>query len=234
LRQGLALDSQNPFTLNNLGVAEEAAGDYESAMRYYNAAASTHWTNPVVLTPDHRWIGKSVSEMARASAKRLEKAEIDDPAKVKADMFSLRGVFAANENDWETARKDFLQAYSLDPSSAFSLNNRGYVAEMDGDLETAQFFYEKALRADDASARVGLSTERSAEGKSLLAVAQDSDSKVDAGLDKYSEERHLQTGPIQLIPRQGTQAPGAETTPQQQPSSNAAPAPQLLPAPQLQ
>jgi hypothetical protein len=32
-------------------------------------------------------------------------------------------------------------------ASAFSLNNRGYVAEMDGDLETAQFFYGKARKA---------------------------------------------------------------------------------------
>jgi Flp pilus assembly protein TadD len=234
LRQGLDLDPQNPFTLNNLGVAEEAAGDYESAMRYYSAAAGTQSMESVVLTPDHVWRGKSVSEMARSSAERLEQAEIGNPANEKAAMFSLRGVFAENENDWETARQDFLQAYALDPSSAFSLNNRGYVAEMDGDLETAQFFYEKALRADDASARVGLSTKRSAEGKSLLSVAIDSDGKVDAELDKYSEERHRQTGPVELIPRGGTPAPGSETTPEQQPSSIAPPAPPPLPAPQLQ
>lgn len=134
-------------------------------------------------------------------------------------MYSLRGVFAANENDLKTAREDFLQAFAIDPSSAFSLNNRGYVAEMDGDLETAQFFYEKALRADDAGVRVGLSTERSAEGKSLLSTATDSNGKVDAELDKYSEERRRQTGQVELIPRGGAPNPGSEMTPDERPSS---------------
>ena len=233
LQQGLALDSRNPFTLNNLGVAEEATGDYESALRYYIAAAGTHSTDPVARTPDRTWRGKSVSEMARASAERLEQAESGNHAQENAAMFNLRGVFAVNENNWEKARQDFLQAYALDPSSAFSLNNRGYVAEMDGDPETAQFFYEKALRAGDASARVGLSSDRTAEGKSLLSVATDSDGKMGAELDKYSEERHRQTGPIQLIPREGTPALGAETTPEQGPSSSAPQAAPLLSAPQL-
>src|SRR5579863_1753130 len=39
LKQTLALDPQNPFTLNNLGVASEAVGDLQGAYRYYYAAA---------------------------------------------------------------------------------------------------------------------------------------------------------------------------------------------------
>jgi Flp pilus assembly protein TadD len=35
LRQTTLLDPQNPFTLNNLGVAYEAIGDYDSALKYY-------------------------------------------------------------------------------------------------------------------------------------------------------------------------------------------------------
>jgi Flp pilus assembly protein TadD len=97
--------------------------------------------------------------------------------------FTVRGVSAANENDWLAARQDFLHAYSLDPSSAFSLNNRGYVAEMDGDLETAQFFYEKARKAGDADARLDLATQHVAEGKKLFTVATDSDHQVDGELD---------------------------------------------------
>ena len=108
---------------------------------------------------------------------------------------------AENQNDWSTAKRDFLKAYSLDPSNAFSLNNRGYVAEMDGDLESAQFFYEKALRAGGADVRVGLATENSAEGKPLFQVATESDQKVDGALDIYSRERRQQSAPVELTPR---------------------------------
>ena len=33
LRRALAIDPQNPFTLNNLGVAEEATGDLTGALQ---------------------------------------------------------------------------------------------------------------------------------------------------------------------------------------------------------
>jgi Flp pilus assembly protein TadD len=94
-----------------------------------------------------------------ASARRLEeRMKKMDSAEANAVMFTMRGVSATNQNDWPAAREDFLQAYSLDPVSAFSLNNRGYVAEMDGDLETAQFFYDKARKAGDSNIRVGLAS----------------------------------------------------------------------------
>jgi len=75
---------------------------------------------------------------------------------------------------------------------------------MDGDLETAQFYYDKAREAGDANARVGLATQRSAEGKKLFSVALDSDRQVDGELDRYSQQRRRETGPIELTPRGGT------------------------------
>ena len=121
--------------------------------------------------------------MAEASARQLEKRlQNTNPAEAQSVMFNLRGVFEANQNNWTAAKQDFLRAYSLDPSSAFSMNNRAYVAEREGDLETAQFFYEKAQRADNSYARVGLATQASAEGKNLFAVSTDSDHKVDTQL----------------------------------------------------
>jgi tetratricopeptide (TPR) repeat protein len=140
--------------------------------------------------------------MSAESARRLEeRIQKMDSAEAHAVMFTLRGVTAVNKNDWLDAREDFLQAYSLYPASAFSLNNRGYVAEMDGDLETAQFFYDKARQADDSKDLVGLASLQSAEGKSLLTVAADSNQQVDGELDIYSKDRHRQTGPIELVPR---------------------------------
>ena len=205
LRETLSLDPQNPFTLNNLGVAHEAIGDYDDALKFYGSAAEAHSAEPVVVTLDPSWRGKSVSNMAAESARRLEtRIQKMDSAEAHAVMFTLRGVSATNKNNWPEAREDFLEAYSLDPSSAFSLNNRGYVAEMDGDLESAEFFYDKARKADDSNVRVGLASLRSAEGKRLDIVAAESNQQVDGELDTYSQERRRQTEPIELTPRINT------------------------------
>jgi Flp pilus assembly protein TadD len=212
LEQALRLNPEDPFTLNNLGVADEAVGDYEGALKNYNAVAATHSAEPVVVTLDRSWRGKSVSEMAAASARRLKKRmQNTDTAVAQAAMFNLHGVYEANQNDWAAAKLDFVRAYSLDAGSAFSLNNRGYVAEHDGDPESAQFFYEKARKALDSGQRIGMATQRSAEGKQLSSVAADSNRNVDNEVDEYSRERRRETGPVELTPREN--APGGNSTP---------------------
>ena len=220
LSKALATDPQNPFTLNNLGVAHEAIGDFDNALKYYGQAAGENSSEAVVVTMNESWRGRPVSKMAAESAKRLEKRLHDmDPAEAKSVKFTMQGVSAANRNDWTQARQDFLKAYSLNPQSAFSLNNRGYVAERDGDLETAQFFYEKARKADDSGVRVGLATQHFAEGRNLVTVATDSNEKVDSALEEYSRQRRRETGPIELTPRGGT-----EPSPEKQPTPNNPPA----------
>lgn len=205
LQHALSMDPQNVFTLNNLGVAKEASGDYEGALSYYRQAALMHSSEPIVVTLKADWRGKPVSKMAAESAKRLQSrmAELDTD-EARAAVLNLRGVTAANENDWKTARQFFLKAYSLDPHSAFSLNNVGYVAERDGDLETAQFFYDRAGKADDANAKIGLATQRSVEGNHLAVVATGNDDQVQQQIDINSAARRQQKGPIELRHRDGT------------------------------
>jgi Flp pilus assembly protein TadD len=209
LKQALALDPRNPFTLNNLGVASEAVGDLEGAAKYYAAAAATDSNEPAVVTLDRAWRGRSVSSMAEASGKRVQRL-IDkaEPAEAQAVQLTVHGVYAANQNDWNTARQDFLKAYTIDPNSAFTLNNRAYIAEHDGDLETAQYFYEKAGRAADSGARVGMATRRAAQGQPLGAVASTSNDKVDTALEEYSRQRRNQRGPIELTPRNNSNPAG--------------------------
>jgi Flp pilus assembly protein TadD len=225
LDQALTLDPNNPFTLNNLGVANETVGDDSNALKYYRAAADTHSSEPVVVTEDRDWRGRSVSTMAAASAKRVEtQMQQSNADYVRSLMLNLRGVYAQNQNDWTAAKKDFLDAYSLDPTNAFSINNRGYVAEKDGDLESAKFFYEKARRSTDSSQRVGLATDGSAEGMSISAVASDSNHKVDGELAKYSSQRHRENGTIELTPRGGASDQESPETPPS-PSTQDKPAP---------
>jgi Flp pilus assembly protein TadD len=205
LQTARRLDPQNSFTLNNLGVAEEAIGDYDMALRYYHAAAVSRSTEPAVVTLTGAWRGKPVSQMAASNEARLEQRIQDlNNNQARSALLASRGVAAINRNDWSTARQDFLQAYKLNPYSAFSLNNAGYVAERDGDVETAQFFYQKAQLANDAGTPVGLATKHAAEGNPLVAVATSNDQETEGKLDQEREARHRQTGPIQLLHRDGT------------------------------
>jgi Flp pilus assembly protein TadD len=213
LEKALTLDPRNAYTLNNLGVAKEARGDYDEALKYYTSVAESHSAEPVIVTLNRAWRGKPVSEMAQDSAKKLrERMQNAATAQAQAVLLNVRGVSATNHNDWSAARQDFLKAYSLNPNSAFSLNNIGYLAERDGDLETAEFFYERARRAGDAKDKVGLATRQSAEGMRLFAVASDSDQKVDGEITQENEARRRNPGPVGLKHRDNT--PVVEPAPQ--------------------
>jgi tetratricopeptide (TPR) repeat protein len=143
--------------------------------------------------------------MAADSAKKLrERMQNAATDQARAALFAVRGVSATNQNDWVAARQDFLQSYSLDPGNAFSLNNFGYLAERDGDLETAEFFYARAQKSGGANDRVGLATRSSAEGKHLLAVAGDSDRNVGDKIVVDDQARRRQKGPIELKHRDNT------------------------------
>lgn len=206
LQLALAADPHNPFTINNLGVADESVGDLDGALKYYNQVADLHTSERVSVTSDKVWRGKSVSAMAAASAKRLNaRMALMTAAQREGLKYNERGVFEANQNQWSAARQDFLRAYQTDSSSAFSLNNRAYVAERDGDLESAQFFYEKSWRADDANDRVGIATDRLAEGQKIISVANDSDGRVNSSLSYYARQRRQQSAPVELTPRGGAQ-----------------------------
>jgi len=230
LQKALVLDPRNIFTLNNMGVAKESRGDYDQALSDYMAAADSHSSEPVIVTLNRAWRGKPVSEMAADNAKKLrERIQKTATDQARAALLAVRGVSATNRNDWLAAKQDFLQSYSLDPNNAFSLNNIGYLAEKDGDLETAQFFYARARKSEHVNDRVGLATRRSAEGKHLSAVATDSDQKIAGEIVLENQARRRQSGPIELKHRDNTpveEAPGLQDTPVAAPPVAKPPIPQ--------
>lgn len=238
LKENLVIDPRNPFTLNNMGVTKEMEGELEDAIKYYSAAADTHSAEPVIVTLAGRWRGKPVSEMAADSVKRVQQRlhEHETP-EAQAVRMNLRGVAAVNRNDWTDARKFFLQAYDLNPQSPFSLNNAGFISEMDGDLETAEFFYDKARHSENADSKVGIATRRAAEGKKLFEVAVDNNQKVDNKITADRNVRSREIGPIELRRRDGTvvndsEAPPEEPT-QQTPGQGPTLGPPTPPIPQL-
>jgi Flp pilus assembly protein TadD len=151
LQQALKLDAKNPFTLNNMGFAKEKEGELAQAIEYYNKAADAGSHDLVVIAINKDWRGKAISEIAARNAdKTTRELQNAENTAARVTRLNLRAVSAMNRNDRKTAREYFQQAYKLDPRNAFALNNMGYLAEMDGDRETAQHFYERARAAQRA------------------------------------------------------------------------------------
>jgi len=221
LQKAMAIDPKNPFTLNNLGYAKEKEGELQEAYKYYTEAAATNSHEPVIVSVHPSWRGKPIDEIASANAKKVEK-EMNKSEDVDAQVarLNLRGVSALNRNERATARELFTQAYKLEPNNAFTLNNMGYVAEMDGDRETADFFYERAQEAYRSNAKVVEATRKSAEGKRVAEVASNSDTEVTDAQQATVEARRRQAGGanVELKRRDGTPA-GNNPPPEEQPTT---------------
>ena len=220
LQEALKTDSQNVFTLNNMGVAKEMEGEDQEALKYYDASARAHSGATAVVTLDRAWRGHPVSEMAEEAAKALRArlARVNDVAQQVAQL-NLRGVSAVNRNDLRVADGDFRKAYALDPNNAFTLNNIAYVAELEGDRETAEFFYSRAQKADGAQVSVAVATRPAAEGMKLFAVAADNNAKVDAKVAQERDALRRQHEPVVLRRRDNSVVnESIQTAPPSQPN----------------
>jgi Flp pilus assembly protein TadD len=221
LQAALKLDPKNPFTLNNMGFAKEKEGELESAIRYYDSSAATGSREPIVIAFNKSWRGKPISEVAQLNAdksrKELSKAQ-DLQARVA--RLNLRGVSAMNRNDRKAARDSFEQAYKIDPNNSFALNNMGYLAELQGDTETAQSFYEQAQRAERARSKVMVSTRPEVEGQTVGHVAEQSTTLVESAFEAKAEARRrsgappaLRTRDNRIVVEPKTAPPSTNTTP---------------------
>jgi len=205
LQDALKANPQNVFTLNNLGVAKEMEGEVQQALKYYDESANAHSDATAAVTMNRSLVGRPVSRMAEESARALRArlAQASTVAEQVAEL-NLRGVSAVNRNDLRAAEQDFRKAYALDANNAFTLNNIAYVAELDGDRETAQFFYERAQKADGANAKVAVATRSEAQGVALFAVASDNDTKVNAKETQEQAAVRRQHEPVVLLHRDNT------------------------------
>lgn len=224
LHKALALDRRNPFTLNNLGFAEEKEGEYEQAQSFYSAAAATGSNERIVVTPNSNWRGKPIAEIASENARQVRRLmSRAEGTEAKVARLNLRGVSAINRNERDKARQFFQEAYRLDPNDSFTLNNMGYLAEMEGDQETADFYYQKATDANHSNARVEVATRRQAQGERIAAVADQSSGVVASSMQMAVETRRRQGGPIVLRHRDNTPVTDESPAPSSSEKPEAAP-----------
>jgi Flp pilus assembly protein TadD len=90
------------------------------------------------------------------------------------------GVAELKHGHQKKAKQLFYKAYLLDPEDPFTLNNLGYVAELEGDADRALRYYALAER-DHTDAIIDRSSEASLKGKPLdeaFRQVQDSDREV--------------------------------------------------------
>jgi Flp pilus assembly protein TadD len=204
LQSALPRHPNDPFLLNNLGYALEAVGDNEGALRCYSQAASLHSTQRVVVTPRAKWRGRPISEVAAGNALALsQQIARGEGVEAATARLNLRGVAALNDNNPSAAREFFLQAYKQDAENSFTLNNLGYVAELAGDRESAEMYYEAARSGRDANDRVSYATRRDAEGQKIDQVADTNQSDVDSTLRAIQAVKRRSQRPIELKRRDG-------------------------------
>lgn len=190
LQRALKIDPKNPFTLNNLGFAKEKEGELEEAIKNYTRAALTRSQEPIVVASNQDWRGKPISEVAARNAdKTRDQLAKSSSIQDRVARLNVRGVSAMNRNERKTAREAFQQAYKLDPYNSFTINNMGYLAELDGDKETAESYYRQAQLASRAKEKVAVATRAEVEGRQMGKVAEDSSVMVDLSLQALAEAR---------------------------------------------
>jgi Flp pilus assembly protein TadD len=232
LQKALQLDPQNPFTLNNLGFAREKEGELESALSFYVKASNLHSHEPVIVTPQKDWRGKAISKVAAENADKLRKLMQESKSvEARVARLNLQGVSAANRNEPKLARQYFEQAYKLDPNNAFTLNNLGYMAELAGDRETAEFYYARAQQANKGGERVDIATRRDMEGKRVREIAGHGETEVEARIEASQRVRALEGGPVFLRHRNGSPVVEPERPPQPVAAPEAGPPPTVMTPP---
>src|ERR1700683_2280188 len=83
-----------------------------------------------------------------------------------SQRLNREGVAELKHGHQKKAKQLFYKAYLLDPDDPFTLNNLGYVAELEGDADRALRYYALAAR-DQTNALIDKSSQAALKGKPL-------------------------------------------------------------------
>src|SRR5579872_598816 len=104
-----------------------------------------------------------------------------------------QGVEDIRKHHYEKAEAIFYKAYLLDPDDPFTLNNLGYIAELQGQVDRAQQFY--ALAGDQANdAVIYRASSRKLEGRTMREALAIPDLPLQLNHDNVEAVRLLSQG----------------------------------------
>ena len=80
------------------------------------------------------------------------------------------GVKQIQHHHLAKAEQLFYKAYLIDPDDPFTLNNLGYISELQGKIDRAQRYYELAAKENNSETVIALASARNLEGHKLADV----------------------------------------------------------------
>ena len=115
-------------------------------------------------------LGAALALVPAVQAKdlRINIPKRSDPTPVQ--KLNQDGVKEIQKHHLEKAQRIFYKAYLLDPDDPFTLNNLGYISELQGKVERAQRYYDLAAKENNSETVIAEATERKLQGKKLSQV----------------------------------------------------------------
>ena len=118
----------------------------------------------------------ALTMLASAGDLRISIPKRTKPTPVQ--KYNQQGVKELQKHNYKRAKALFYRAYLVDPNDPFTLNNLGYIAELEGQADRAERYYSLA-QEQGSDALVYKSTEKDAIGKPVGKIAGNAaDSKM--------------------------------------------------------
>ena len=135
----------------------------------------------------------SVGWSSRAQAKDIKITLPKHSNLTAVQRLNQEGVEAIRKHSYEKAETLFYKAYLLDPDDPFTLNNLGYIAELQGQVDRAQRFY--ALAGEQATeAVIARASSSKVEGRTMQEALAIPDMPIQIKHDNVEAVRLLSQG----------------------------------------
>src|SRR5438876_2169910 len=105
---------------------------------------------------------------ARAGDIRITLPKRSDATPVQ--KLNQDGVKEIQKHHLDKAQRIFYKAYLIDPDDPFTLNNLGYISELQGKVERAQRYYELAAKENNSETVIAMASARKLEGHKLSEI----------------------------------------------------------------
>jgi Flp pilus assembly protein TadD len=106
--------------------------------------------------------------LAQAGGVRISIPKRSDATPVQ--KLNREGVKQIQHHHLAKAERLFYKAYLIDPDDPFTLNNLGYISELQGKIDRAQRYYELAAKENNSETVIALASNRNLEGRKLSEV----------------------------------------------------------------